>query len=331
MEENIKKPNGADKIMKATGIIAGVIILLVIIFFAINFSKNLLGVSGKNSYSQSIGTPDKSLVSSMSSPAAPMMSEPKETRGYQESAAMDSAKVRTAPVQIDKKIIKNGQLNLRVDSVDKAAEKITQIAKDNEGDVFSSSFSQYKANAKSGYITLKVPFKNFEKAFGEIKKSAIVVITESTSGQDVTEQYTDLQAQLKNKQAEEQSYIKLLDRAQKMEDILSITSQLSSVRGEIEVLQGRIRLMDAQTDMATINVNLSEDVSVTIVDSWRPWQVVKESTRELVKSVQGWIDFIIRLIIKVIPVLLLYGLILYIFYRIGKALYSRYRKKDTQV
>jgi galactitol-specific phosphotransferase system IIB component len=232
---------------------------------------------------------------------------------------------------VDKKIIKNGNLNLRVDSVDKAAEKITEIAKSNGGDVFSSNFNQYKTSSKSGNITLKVPFKNFEKTFGEVKKVAIVVVTESTTGQDVTEQYTDLQAQLKNKQAEEQSYVRLLDQAQKMDDIIAITRQLSVTRGEIERLQGRIRLMDAQTDMATISVSLSEDVSVTIVDSWRPWQVVKESTRELVKSVQDWIDFIIRLIIKVIPVLLLYGLILYIFYRIGKALYRKFWKKETPV
>ena len=56
---------------------------------------------------------------------------------------------------------------------------------------------------KSGTITIKVPVANFEKAFAQLKKVASLVVRESTSGQDVTEQYVDLQARLKNKQEEE--------------------------------------------------------------------------------------------------------------------------------
>jgi len=336
MEDNIKSSNKAGKALKIAGIAGGVLVLLFLLLVFRNLSQGLLGSSSefpggsRSNFNvpQSTGLADKSM--GFSNPIGSLAPGSKSVSGIQGEAAPANPISGGVIPDTDKKIIKNGSLNLRVNSVDKAAEKIAQIARDNGGDVFSSNFNQYGTNSKNGGITLKVPFAKFEKTFDEMKKTAIIVITETTNGQDVTEQYTDLQSQLKNKQAEEQAYIKLLDQAQKMEDILSVTRQLSTVRGEIERLQGRIRLMDSQTDMATITASLTEDVSVTIVDSWRPWQVVKESTRELVKSVQDWIDFLIKLVIKVIPVLILYGIIIYIFYRIGRWIYKRFGKKENQ-
>jgi hypothetical protein len=115
-----------------------------------------------------------------------------------------------------------------------------------------------------------------------------------------------------------------------MDDILSITQQLSQVRGEIESLQGRIRFMNSQTDMASISISLTEDTNVTIADSWRPWQVVKESINALIKNIQEGISFLIRLVIEVVPMLILYGIIIFAFYRIGRVIYGKFRKKNTR-
>jgi len=151
-------------------------------------------------------------------------------------------------------------------------------------------------------------------------------LSESTSGQDVTEEYADLQGQLKNKQAEEQQFVVIMNQAQKIQDILDVTEQLSRVRGEIERLQGQIKFMDSQTDMSTISIQLSEDQDITVVDSWRPWQVIKGSVNALIKNVQGSIDFIIKLIIIVLPIFLIWGLIIYAIYLIGKKIYFRFKK-----
>ncbi|MFA6973786.1 MAG: DUF4349 domain-containing protein [Parcubacteria group bacterium] len=225
----------------------------------------------------------------------------------------------------DKKVIKNGDLTLKVNSVDKAAENISKISKDNGGDVFSSNVYNYN-NIKSGTVMVKVPVANFGKTFSEIKKVAALVVQESTSGQDVTEQFTDLQAQLKNKQAEEQQFLQIMNQAQKIQDILDVTQQLSRVRGEIEQLQGQLKFLNSQTDMASISVNLSEDSSITITDSWRPWQVVKDAVNSLVKKGQGFIDFTIVLIVTVIPVAILYLLLAYVIYVIGSKIYTKFKK-----
>ena len=231
--------------------------------------------------------------------------------------------VVSSPAIIDKKIIKNGNLSLKVDRVDSVVEKINQITKDNQGEIFSSNFSQTKTNIKSGSMVVKMPVANFEKTFGEIKGVASLVLSESTSGQDVTEQYVDLQGQLKNKQAEEQQFVEIMKQAQKIQDILDVTQQLSRVRGEIERLQGQIKFMDSQTDMSTITVRLSEDQEITVVDSWRPWQVIKDSVNVLIKEVQGSINFIIKLVINIIPILVIWGLIAWIFFIIGKKVYFK--------
>ena len=231
-------------------------------------------------------------------------------------------------VQVDKKVIKNGSMTVKVDRTDDAVGKISEIAKNNEGEIFSSNFHQTSKKVKSGNIIVKVPTANFEKTFNEIKEIASLVVRESTSGKDVTDQYTDLQSRLKNKQAEEQSIAKILEQSGKISDVLAVTKELARVRGEIEMLQGRIRLMDSQIDMATINVSLSEDPDITVVDSWRPLQVIKDALNDLIKSVQQFIDFMIALVIRTIPILLIYLVVIMVVYWAGKKIYNRFKKPE---
>lgn len=228
----------------------------------------------------------------------------------------------------DKKVIKNGNLTLKVNSVDRSAEEIGSVAKNNGGDVFSSNFYKKSSNLKSGTIVVKVPVANFEKTYSEIKKVASVVVREGTSGQDVTEEYQDLEGRIKNKQAEEEAYKNILGQAQKISDILEVTQALTNVRAEIESLQGRLKYLGSLSDMATISVNLSEDADITVTDSWRPLQVAKDAFNSLIQKSQGFVNFLILLIITVIPVALLYLFLGWMIYWIGRKVYGRFWKKN---
>jgi predicted nuclease with TOPRIM domain len=166
--------------------------------------------------------------------------------------------------------------------------------------------------------------ENFEKTIAEIKKIATQVLTESTSGTDVTEQYVDLQAQLKNKRAEEAAFVKILDKSGTIEDTLKVTKELSRVRGEIERLEGRVKLLESQADMSTISINLSEDVEIApIGNDWRPWQVIKNSVKELMQNMQDIVDGLIRFIIVVIPSFVPFLLFLWVVYWVGKKIYLK--------
>ena len=239
-----------------------------------------------------------------------------------ESASLGAGSEASIP-QADKKVIKNGFLTLKVENTDSAENKISEIIAKNGGEIFSSNFNEYTRGARSGNITVKVPVANFQKTIEELKGVATQVVNESTSGQDVTEQYVDLQAQLKNKKAEEQTFVSLLDRAGKLDDVLSVSREISRVRGEIERLEGKLKYLESQTDMSTITINISEDIEVTpISDDWRPSQVVKKAINDLKTASQDFVDGMIHFFIVTIPSLVPFVIFLAIVYWIGKKVYG---------
>lgn len=320
-----------NKALKIGGIVLGAFVFIIVVLVFLSASRNMLSTSNSSLDSSGLATaglPSGSIVGGFSSPLSSrsMMKE-----GSVESVPVPSYDAGNSQniAETEKKIIKNGNLTLKVDSTDEAAQKITEIAKNNKGEVSSSSFYQSANNVKSGSMNVKIPVADFDKAFAEIKKVASLVARESTSGQDVTEQYIDLQAQLKNRQAEEQSFVKILDQAQKIQDVLDVTAQLARVRGNIEQLQGRIKYLESQTDMSTISINLSEDSNITVIDSWRPWQVVKDSLNSLVKGLQGFVDLLIRFFVVMLPFLIIWAVIIWVVYKIGQKIYFRIKDRNN--
>ncbi|MDP1884500.1 MAG: DUF4349 domain-containing protein [Candidatus Moranbacteria bacterium] len=315
-----------EKIKK---IIVGVAVFIILLAAVVA----VLGVTRKNTpgandvMRNGTGMSDGGFAFPASDSVAPMQKALPESAGMMSSETMMLDDVSGGGLPMgDRRVVKTGHLDLKVNDADSAAEKISQIAKSNDGDVQTSSFYENTKGIKSGTVAVKVPVDNFERAFAEIKAVATLVVRESVSGQDVTEEYSDLQAQLKNKQAEEQSFLKILDMSGKISDILDVTRELSRVRGEIEMLQGRLRFMDSQTDMSTIVASLTEDAEVTFSDSWRPWQVVKETFNALFKDIQGFVNFVIVLVIRIIPLAVLSVITLALMYWIGRKIYSRVKK-----
>jgi hypothetical protein len=319
-----------NKIQKI-GIVGGIILVVAAAILTV------VGISEKNNlYKDNLayeitmdagmGAPTMDNFSAERSAISPKMMNLPAGESLDTSYAPDAA-----PSSADKKDIKNGNMTIKVDRVADAQEKISAIAKENGGDIFSTNISQTKNNIKSGQITVKVPVANFEKAYEAMKKTAALVLRESTSGVDVTEQYQDLETRIKNKQSEEEAYKNILTQAQKISDIIEVTEALARVRLEIESLQGQLKYLAAQTDLATISINLSEDQDITVTDSWRPLQIAKEAVNALVKLVQGFVSFLIVLVITFIPVAILYLLVILAVFFIARKIYRKFRKnKELQ-
>jgi hypothetical protein len=302
--------------LKFLGIIVGVFLMLIII----NFSTNLKG-SDSVKYSTADLAPDILRTPAPSSKGNTNTSQITENTSYENLDDNQSNKLT------EKKIIKNGNLSLKVKRTEDAVTEITTIAKNQTGEVFSTNFHERTKGQKSGSITIKVPVDKFETTLEEIKKIATQVLSESTTGQNVTEQYTDLEAQLKNKRAEEESFLKILNQAQEIEDILSVTKQISRVRGEIERLEGQLRFMDSQTDMSTIIIQVSEDVEISPAQNdWRPWEVTKKAFSDLIVRSQNFFDNTIRFIIIGIPSLIPTLIIVWIIYWVGKKVWKKLKK-----
>ena len=185
--------------------------------------------------------------------------------------------------EVDQKIIKNGSLRLTVDRVTDALGRVTAIATARGGFVQQSSSSERGDGKHEGSISLRVPAKEFDATMADVKAIATVVNFESASGQDVTEQYTDLQAQLRNARAQEEEYLRIMKKADTVEDILKVQERLGYVRGQIESLEGRVKYLENVTSFSTITASLSEEPEITVpTKEFRPGAILKEAVQTLI-------------------------------------------------
>lgn len=287
------------------------------------FVSNQLTVSTMDSFQA--GAPNSSSGGVGEMMYAPEIAMDAQPTGGQAAKAVRNESSAGVTSAVDKKVIKTGNLSLKVEKAETAAESITNIAKLNKGEIANSYFSESSRGIKSGYLTVRAPYQNFETVFNEIKKIATQVLSESSNAQDITAEFIDLEARFKNTQAEESSFVALLNRSGKIEEVLAVTREIARTRGEIEQLQGQMRYLSSQTDMSTITVNISEDVAIASVSQdWRPWQTVKTSVRQLITSGQNFIDGLISFVVVVLPMLLIYALIIWLIYYFGKKVYRRY-------
>ena len=105
-------------------------------------------------------------------------------------------------------------------------------------------------------MSLRVPADKFNDALVEIRRTAKRVVVETVKGQDVTEEFIDIEAQLKAKKALEAQFMEIMKRASTIDSALEVQSQLADVRGEIERIEGRKRFLENQSAMSTIKVRV---------------------------------------------------------------------------
>ena len=196
--------------------------------------------------------------------------------------------------EAEQRIIKTGFLSLVVDSVNDTVQQIEELTNEIDGFVQSSSVSERGDGTHQGSMTVRVPVDKMETAMEDIKSLANVVETERVTGQDVTEQYTDLQARLKNARSQEERYRELLDQAEDVQDILAIEQQLNQIRNEVEHLEGRLQSLENRTSYSTINVTLAEEPRVQAPSkTFRPFTSANEAVQSLIELGQ---QFVIGLI-----------------------------------
>jgi hypothetical protein len=152
----------------------------------------------------------------------------------------------------DRKIVRNAELNLEANDPEEAQRKITGIAELKGGFVVESqqSSSDIKASSRDTVtMTVRVPAERFSEALDEIRTTATRVVVETVKGQDVTEEFIDIEAQLKAKKSLEEQFMAIMKRANSVEDALEVQSQLADVRGEIERIEGRKRFLQNQSSL----------------------------------------------------------------------------------
>ena len=215
-----------------------------------------------------------------------------------------------------RQVIANANISLVVANTATALTGVEQVVSDLGGyvaDMDLSNGGYDESEVLRGSLTLRVPTTGLEEALDLLQALATDVNYLNVNRQDVTDQYSDLDARLRNLRATETELLALLTEVRerpnsKVEDILAVHRSLTQIREEIEMLQGRQNLLDNQIDLSTIWVELIPDsVFRPIVEE--PWSAsgpVRNALRALVATLQGLLTALIWAVLYLTPLLLVF-------------------------
>jgi hypothetical protein len=171
--------------------------------------------------------------------------------------AMDAGSANGSSSLIDdRKIVQTASMRLEVKEVGASFEEVGRVATSVGGFVASSSFSN-QGDIQVASVTIRVPSTSYQQVLSDLRGLGVKVVNEDSRSSDVTAEYTDLNARLRNLEATETQLLELLSRATTISEILQVQDRLNNTRSEIEQVKGRMALLDKLTDLATIAVHLA--------------------------------------------------------------------------
>jgi len=239
----------------------------------------------------------------------------------------------------NRKILRNGDLTLEVADPPAAERKITSIADALGGFVVTSESKQHDSGDPAKQylevnLVIRVPAAQFETAFNQILTTGNRVIQQKKTGQDVTEEFIDLEARIKTQKALEVQFLEIMKQATKVPDALEVQRQIAEVRTEIEKLEGRKRFLENRASLSTITVSLQSPAAVAVNTSGFR-RSVREAVSDGVDLTIGIVLFLIRFVIVIIPIFLLLilpiGLLVRFFWRrTKKSLWSGELRTNSQ-
>jgi hypothetical protein len=222
-------------------------------------------------------------------------------------------------------VIRTAEMSIVVSNTLEQLDAISKLAAQYGGFVVQSG--TYKVgNDLQGNITIRVDAKNFDTALSDIRRLAVDVQSENVRGEDVTAEYVDLEAQLKNLEAAEAQLTKIMEQAFNTDDVLNVYQQLTQIRGQIEQIKGRMKFLSQSAALSTININLIPDALATPVEvgGWRLEGVAKSAVEALIATLQGLASIAVWFVIVVLPVLLIFAIpVVLVVWLIRRALRKR--------
>jgi hypothetical protein len=238
------------------------------------------------------------------------------------------------PPDQERLVIQNASLVMVVKDPRAKMDEMTAMAKAMGGYLVSSNL--YDAYSPSGEklpqatIVIRVPAEKLEDALKQIKADAIEPPTETRSGQDVTQQYVDLESRLKNLEAAEQQLTVIMNDATKTEDVLNVFNQLVYYREQIEIVKGQMQYYEQSAAFSEISTQLiaQESLEPIKIGGWTPKGSLNEALQSLVNFLQDVVDFVIKFVVLWLPVLIVLAIPILIIYFIIRAILRRRAKKN---
>lgn len=173
-------------------------------------------------------------------------------------AELGAAPMAEMPYPSERKIIKTIYLSIETKDIDAASEAMSKIVATLGGFVADSRSYEDDAGRRMMSMKFRVPVAELDRATAEIKGLGRIR-EENITGDDVTEEYVDLEARLRNAKTLEERLLNILEqKSTRLKDVLDTERELASVREKIESLEGRKKFMDDRLELATISIDLAE-------------------------------------------------------------------------
>lgn len=230
----------------------------------------------------------------------------------QDSKAEDQTSQEADETSAQRMVIFNAEMDIRVKNFEKARNVLEQKAKTYNGYIVQSNSNRYDGERQSGTMTFRIPQEHFSAFLNDAEGLSVQVNNRNVSGQDVTEEYVDLESRLKSKKTVEARLMDFMKQAQKTEDLLKISSDLAEVQEQIEQIAGRKKFLENQTAFSTVTITLQEnEVPVPKIDndSLNTWQKIKKQFADNINILLAAGSGIIVFLIGNLPILFIVGAI----------------------
>lgn len=204
-----------------------------------------------------------------------------------------------------RKIVRKSSLELTVKSPADAVQRIAGFAGSLGGYVETAQVSDETSPFAS--ITIRVPSNRMEEARKQIAALGLKVQKEQTEARDVTKEYVDMDARLRNLKAEEAQYLEIMKSARKVQDMLDVSEHLSAVRGEIEQQQAELVTLSREVDLVAITVTLRAEPAAQVAWlDWHPTRQLKLALRDALDALADYAGSMVSVVLF-LPVVLLWA------------------------
>jgi len=185
----------------------------------------------------------------------------------------------------ERRLVKEGSVSFQTDSVAETTAKVRQLIDQYKGFVFRENAYNYTGN-RNFTLVARIPVDSFDKFIEELEHIAGSFNSRSIGVTDITAQFVDSEARLKAKKEVEKNYLAILEKAKTINETLAVQKLLGEIRGEIESVEGQLRLMQDRTAYSTLTISYYEQ---------------KESVFSFMKNIEkafreGWTGFLQTLI-----------------------------------
>lgn len=235
-----------------------------------------------------------------------------------------AASAQTVPQAIDRKVIKNAELDIELSDPIAAQRQLATIAETSGGFIVTAEAKNNDSRMASApsitaTVVMRIPAAQFDPVIEKIRKLDGRILQDKASGQDVTEEYIDLEARIRTQKALEAQMLELLKRAGRISDAIEVQNQVAAVRTEIERLEGRQRFLANQSALSTISITLHTPTPVIIATTAKGfWHQVKQAFGDGIDLASNITLGIIQFVIMLIPILLLIVLPLWLLWRLAR-------------